>query len=90
MRQYHDLLQRVLTKGVRKDDRTGTPAVFGHRMRLNLSEGFLLVTTKTLHLKSTLNTADVVLGVRFVSGIAAPFNDWLSRHARACPEQRAA
>ena len=41
MRQYHDLLQRVLTEGVRKDDRTrtGTLAVFGHQMRFDLSEG---------------------------------------------------
>jgi thymidylate synthase len=65
MRQYHELMDRVLREGIDKSDRTGTGtrSVFGHQMRFDLTEGFPMVTTKKLHLKSILHEL-----IWFISG----------------------
>ncbi len=57
MKQYHQLMQHVLDHGTHKEDRTGTgtTSVFGYQMRFNLADGFPMLTTKKLHLKSILH-----------------------------------
>ena len=57
LRQYHELMERILREGAEKHDRTGTGtrSVFGHQMRFDLGDGFPLLTTKKLHVKSIIH-----------------------------------
>ena len=83
MRQYLDLLARVRKSGTRKGDRTGTGtlALFGHQMRFDLDEGFPLVTTKKLHVKSIVHellwflAGDTNIGYLRQNGVNI-WNEW--------------